>query len=379
VSGIRQSNIKDDTSASPVNHKDDISYMIDCMNFSADDIVIPYGLRMNHQPEELIIKKLGEANGGPGKIVIPYGTDLTNLEKRLSGFGEGVTPEYIIDEITGTNPYVGVDQCYNLFESYEPFSIPYEMNNKFFQYFTKLDTDDSIEAFGVLVQIYNKDFTGNLLKIDNQGNRIELGSDTYTSEGNKILYETKTILQGYTEVCNYRGFKITNKNENSYTIILPHKKDVSFMDYFGDPTISKDIVISKDLRFNDQTDNLVIQKPGQPDGGAGKIVIPYGTDLTNLGNGGRSYTPAIPDTLNTCSPSVNTYGGDSTLFQYYDTGVVVFQKDSPNLNPLFIVDKPTNQIHIVTNGANKGTINVGGERLRLFAKEKNYNIFGCTE
>jgi hypothetical protein len=56
---------------------------------------------------------------------------LTNLTYRLStlengsggGSGEGVTPEHIIDEITASNGYVGVDKCYNLFESYELFSI----------------------------------------------------------------------------------------------------------------------------------------------------------------------------------------------------------------------------------------------------------------
>jgi hypothetical protein len=40
---------------------------------------------MNHQPPELIVQKPGEADGGFGKIVIPYGTDLTNLETILSG------------------------------------------------------------------------------------------------------------------------------------------------------------------------------------------------------------------------------------------------------------------------------------------------------
>jgi hypothetical protein len=119
------------------------------------------------------------------------------------------------------------------------------MNNKFFQYFTKLDGDDKMEAFGVLVQIYNEDFTGNLLKIDKQGNRIELGSEIYSSEGNKILYETETVLQGYAEVSDYTGFKLTSKIENSYTIIVPHEKDVSFMDSWGSSTPSKDIVISK--------------------------------------------------------------------------------------------------------------------------------------
>jgi hypothetical protein len=202
VSGIRLSNIKDNTSASLVNHKDDIPFMIGSMNPSTDDIDIPKGLRMNHQLEELTIQKPGEVNGGANKIIIPYGTDLTNLAYRLSkvesgsGSGEGVSPEYIIDEIIATNPYVGVDQCYNLFESHERYSIPYGMNNKFFQYFTKLDGDDKMEAFGVLVQIYNKDFTGNLLKIDKQGNRIEFGSEIYTSEGNKILYKTELYYKG---------------------------------------------------------------------------------------------------------------------------------------------------------------------------------------
>jgi hypothetical protein len=84
VLGIRLSNIKDDTSASLVNRKDDISFMIDCMNPSTDDIVILMGLRMNHQPAELIIQKPGKAEGGVNKIVIPYGTDMTNLAYRLS-------------------------------------------------------------------------------------------------------------------------------------------------------------------------------------------------------------------------------------------------------------------------------------------------------
>jgi hypothetical protein len=41
------------------------------------------------------------------------------------------------------------------------------------------------------------------------------------------------------------------------------------MDYFGQPNHNKDIVISRGLRFNDQTNNLIIQKPGENDDGAG--------------------------------------------------------------------------------------------------------------
>jgi hypothetical protein len=39
---------------------------------------------MNNQPTELIIQYPGETDGEPNKIVIPYGTDLTNLVYRLS-------------------------------------------------------------------------------------------------------------------------------------------------------------------------------------------------------------------------------------------------------------------------------------------------------
>jgi hypothetical protein len=56
VAGLKLTNFKDYISASLVNHKDDISFMIDCMNPSTDDIVIPKGLRMN-QPGELIIQR----------------------------------------------------------------------------------------------------------------------------------------------------------------------------------------------------------------------------------------------------------------------------------------------------------------------------------
>jgi hypothetical protein len=65
------------------------------------------------------------------------------------------------------------------------------MNNKFFQYFTKLDADDNMEAYGILIQIYDKDFTGNLLKIDKHGNRIELGSDSLSVKGIKSYMKPK--------------------------------------------------------------------------------------------------------------------------------------------------------------------------------------------
>jgi hypothetical protein len=92
------------------------------------------------------------------------------------------------------------------------------------------------------------------------------------------------VLQRYAEVSIYTGFKLTNKIENSYTIIVPDEKDVFFIEYFAQLNLNQDIVISRGLCFNYQTDNLVIQKPGEDDDRSDKIVIAYGINLTNLGS-----------------------------------------------------------------------------------------------
>jgi hypothetical protein len=89
------------------------------------------------------------------------------------------------------------------------------------------------------------------------------------------------------------------------------------MEYIGSPNINRDIVISRRLRFNHQTNNLLIQKPGEDDDGAGKIVIPYGTDLTNIGNGGSSYTPVIPEDLNRFTSFYPTSFSNNSIFNYF--------------------------------------------------------------
>jgi hypothetical protein len=55
VIGLKLNNIKDDSSASLVYHKDYISFMIDCMNPCNDYIVILKGHCINHQLIKLII------------------------------------------------------------------------------------------------------------------------------------------------------------------------------------------------------------------------------------------------------------------------------------------------------------------------------------
>jgi hypothetical protein len=100
---LKLTNIKDEISASLINHKDDISFMIDCMNLCTDNIVIPKGLRINHQPTELIIQKPGDADGGSGKIVIPYGTNLANILSRLTTLESG---DLTTEDVHDGNPYV---------------------------------------------------------------------------------------------------------------------------------------------------------------------------------------------------------------------------------------------------------------------------------
>jgi hypothetical protein len=49
--------------------------------------------------------------------------------------------------------------------------------------------------------------------------------------------------------------------------------------------------------------------------------------LTNFGNGGNSYTPAIPEDLNTYNVQRWLFNdGDNVLFQYYDSDVAVRTK-----------------------------------------------------
>jgi hypothetical protein len=91
---------------------------------STDDIVIQKRLLMNHKPAELIIQKPGEANGGSGKIIILYGTDLTNLVYILSTLkSEGLT----IEKINEINPYFRIDKVETVTTS--EYAIPKNYKN----------------------------------------------------------------------------------------------------------------------------------------------------------------------------------------------------------------------------------------------------------
>jgi hypothetical protein len=175
--------------------------------------------------------------------------------------------EYVIDEIKAINPNVGIDDYVNIINDKGSYSIPFEMNEKFFQYYRRMDADKILEGFGSYIQIYHNYHKGTLFFVDKFNNFISLGDQ---------------LMQGNVEVSNVRGLKLTNIKDDTSASLVNHKDDISFMIDCMNP--STDIVIPKGLRMNHQPAELIIQKPGEADGGPNKIVIPYRTDLTNLTN-----------------------------------------------------------------------------------------------
>jgi hypothetical protein len=146
------------------------------------------------------------------------------------------------------------------------------------------------------------------------------------------------------------------------------------MDYFGQPNLNHDIVVSSGFRFIHQTYNLIIQKPGEDDCGSCKIVISYETDLTNIksrfttlesGFGGGSTNITIED-IKTINPYLGIdeyyYDGqpmrekNEKFFQYYRTvdennnlsgfGVKVQNYNNTYKGNLIVIDKKNNSIHL---------------------------------
>jgi hypothetical protein len=95
-------------------------------------------------------------------VIIPYGTNLTNI-------GTGLT----IEKIKEINPYLGVDEYYPLIDNYE---IPYIKDEKFFQYYRKKN-GGALSEFGVLVRAYTDIPYLDLFKINKHYNNIEIGCD----------------------------------------------------------------------------------------------------------------------------------------------------------------------------------------------------------
>jgi hypothetical protein len=154
---------------------------------------------------------------------------------------------------------------------------------------------------------------------------------------------------------------------------------VGSVNLIGDLYLTNDTEIAQVLC---EKNEIQIVKTGGENSGK-EIIIPYGTDLTNLesrltGLENESYTPIVPNILilNTYSNSLHVSEnlGNDVLFQYYDTGVNVYtkQEDNDQYTPLlFEINKNDNSIQIGTTSDNIGNVSIGGESVELYAQ----NIF----
>jgi hypothetical protein len=70
------------------------------------------------------------------------------LKDRVKTVEQGGNYEYVIDEIKTINPNVEIDVYVNIINDNGSYSIQFEMNEKFFQYYRRTDADNNLDQFG---------------------------------------------------------------------------------------------------------------------------------------------------------------------------------------------------------------------------------------
>jgi hypothetical protein len=131
----------------------------------------------------------------------------------------------------------------------------------------------------------------------------------------------------------------------------------------------------------------VFHKPGDTiadNSSPNQVKLPFSTDLTNIGS---SYTPAIPEDLNTFTLNRQTSGTDNSLFNYYKNtdnsqiGVLVGTNDNSDI--IFQIAKDIDYVRIGTLCYKwSGSVNIGGGELTLYGKDsiniQLNNFKSCT-
>jgi hypothetical protein len=200
-------------------------------------------------------------------VIIPYGTDLSNI-------GTGLT----IEDIKTINPYLGIDEYYTLGDTD---NIPFAKDEKFFQYYRKV-YGGTLSQFGVVVQAYTDIAALNLFKIDKNNNQIYIGCDQFPNSNiGTNTFSSYTTIGGYLYIENNAGIHITT-NGNQTTLKV-NENDVSFKHYYS----NDDIVLSRGLRTSVTDNEVVFHKPGDTitdNSSTNQVKLPFGMDLTNIGN-----------------------------------------------------------------------------------------------
>jgi hypothetical protein len=229
-----------------------------------------------------------------------------------------------IEKVDAANPYVGISKLHTLHHCYTYFPGSRD-DTTCFEYFKEFDHNHSIESSGVFIKAYfSSADIGNVFKIDKR--------NCITEIGNKYSY-------GFTELIGKQ--------------------------YLTNSTASTE--------FSCLSNGIQFTKKDSSD----TVIIPYGTDLSNLvsrltilesESGGNSYTPVIPDTLNSyTNQRVYNSLGNNMSFQYFDTGVAAYTKQENYARALFEINKSNNYIQIGTLSSNIGNVFIGGKYLELYS------------
>jgi hypothetical protein len=199
---------------------------MDYDSLSWGDIFFPKGFRFKSEKSLKIQKPYtySEMNLN-SEITIPYGTDLTDLERRLTTLEnneEGLT----IEKINDINPYFGIDK---ILTSSNDYVIPIH-NNNLFEYYKLMDSTQT-KTFGVFISPYIS--TGNnqnlfhVVKRESY-NTVNIGySDGYSNITTTItgkLYLTNSISSTKFS-CLSDGIHFTKNNNANDKVIISYGTD----------------------------------------------------------------------------------------------------------------------------------------------------------
>jgi hypothetical protein len=243
------------------------------------------------QYDQIIITKTKGLNVGKN-IIIPYGTNLTNI-------GIGLK----IEDIKTIIPYLGIDEYYILIDNYE---IPFAKDEKFFQYYRKV-YGGSLMEFGVLVRAYTDIAAINLLKINKYQNEIYIGCSEYS-------VTSSTSIRGNLQIQNTNGINIT-RNYNSVKLKVKDN-NVSFE---NDNFPNTNMVLSNGFRTSVTNNEIVFHKPGDTitdNSSLNQLKLPFKTDLTNYNK--PTFFQSILDHASINSPC-NSLKETIITYQQYPT------------------------------------------------------------
>jgi hypothetical protein len=169
---------------------------------------------------------------------------LTTLESECGGSGGSSYTQVIPDD-------------FNKFTSSYPTSFS---NNSLFHYFRGDNPGNS--PLGILLITNNYEYTEPLFQILKTSNHIRIRSIYLDSNTKELKLNTTTLICGNVAINNLSGLELVNSIDNTYTKLITHANDVSFIKNYTTPNNSTDIILSKNLRTCVTNGEIIFHKPG---------------------------------------------------------------------------------------------------------------------